>query len=288
MKKKIRINSRECIGKEKKENAPQKENAAQQKENREHDEIPQPDFNSSMVYLNIYDLDAVSKVVNTVARSVGAGETSNTKDTTEFSCTPMCAFHAGVEVYGYEYSFGYIVDGETGVTKTSARYHPYHVYRESIPMMEKLASQKQARDITHITCTVKVYQCKTPLTKEEVDMLVEVMKLQWIGDTYDILSRNCLNYADYFCNLLDVGSIPDWVMSLQKKVTWVKSNINVAASKLKVREKENQLCETGTELYFFCEELNKASGIPTVINFLKKKYNENNEEYEGCKVVSKS
>ncbi|SCP04053.1 PPPDE peptidase, putative [Plasmodium ovale] len=220
MKKKIRINSRECIGKEKKENAPQKENAAQQKENREHDEIPQPDFNSSMVYLNIYDLDAVSKVVNTVARSVGAG-----------------AFHAGVEVYGYEYSFGYIVDGETGVTKTSARYHPYHVYRESIPM-------------------------------EEVDMLVEVMKLQWIGDTYDILSRNCLNYADYFCNLLDVGSIPDWVMSLQKKVTWVKSNINVAASKLK--------------------ELNKASGIPTVINFLKKKYNENNEEYEGCKVVSKS
>ncbi|SBS87571.1 PPPDE peptidase, putative [Plasmodium ovale curtisi] len=251
MKKKIRINSRECIGKEKKENAPQKENAAQQKENREHDEIPQPDFNSSMVYLNIYDLDAVSKVVNTVARSVGAGETSNTKDTTEFSCTPMCAFHAGVE-------------------------------------MEKLASQKQARDITHITCTVKVYQCKTPLTKEEVDMLVEVMKLQWIGDTYDILSRNCLNYADYFCNLLDVGSIPDWVMSLQKKVTWVKSNINVAASKLKVREKENQLCETGTELYFFCEELNKASGIPTVINFLKKKYNENNEEYEGCKVVSKS
>ncbi|CAA9987700.1 PPPDE peptidase, putative [Plasmodium knowlesi strain H] len=183
------------------------------------EKIPQPDFNSSMVYLNIYDLDAVSKVVNTVARSIGAG-----------------AFHAGVEVYGYEYSFGYIVDGETGVTKTSARYHPYHV--------------------------------KTPLTKEEVDLLVEVMKLQWIGDTYDILSRNCLNYADYFCNLLDVGSIPEWVMSLQKKVTWVKSNINVAASKLK--------------------ELNKAAGIPTVINFIKKKYNDNDEDYEGCKVIVKS
>ncbi|ANQ07780.1 PPPDE peptidase [Plasmodium coatneyi] len=183
------------------------------------EKIPQPDFNSSMVYLNIYDLDAVSKVVNTVARSIGAG-----------------AFHAGVEVYGYEYSFGYIVDGETGVTKTSARYHPYHV--------------------------------NTPLTKDEVDLLVEVMKLQWIGDTYDILSRNCLNYADYFCNLLDVGGIPEWVMSLQKKVTWVKSNINVAASKLK--------------------ELNKAAGIPTVINFIKKKYNDNDGDYEGCKVIVKS
>ncbi|SPJ10484.1 PPPDE peptidase, putative [Plasmodium sp. DRC-Itaito] len=191
-------------------------------ENTDVDVIPEPDFNSNVVYLNIYDLDSVSKVVNTVARSVGAG-----------------AFHAGVEVYGYEYSFGYIMDGETGVTKTNARYHPYHVYRETIPMG------------------------KTPLTKEEVDLLVEVMKLQWIGDTYDILSRNCLNYADYFCNLLDVGSIPEWVMSLQKKVTWVKSNINIAASKLK--------------------ELNKAAGIPNVINYLKKKYEDSNssDDYKG-------
>ncbi|EUR72043.1 hypothetical protein C923_02839 [Plasmodium falciparum UGT5.1] len=104
---------------------------------------------------------------------------------------------------------------------------------------------------------------KTPLTKEEVDLLVEVMKLQWIGDTYDILSRNCLNYADYFCNLLDVGGIPEWVMSLQKKVTWVKSNINIAASKLK--------------------ELNKAAGIPNVINYLKKKYEDSNssDDYKG-------
>ncbi|SBT79137.1 PPPDE peptidase, putative [Plasmodium malariae] len=216
MKKKNRVNhsSRECI------NKADKQNFIEQEENAEDNKIPDPDFNSSMVYLNIYDLDAVSKVVNTVARSVGAG-----------------AFHAGVEVYGYEYSFGYVVDGETGVTKTSARYHPYHVYRESIPM-------------------------------EEVDLLVEVMKLQWIGDTYDILSRNCLNYADYFCNLLDVGSIPDWVMSLQKKVTWVKSNLNVATTKLK--------------------ELNKAAGIPTVINYIKKKYNENSDDYEGFKVTVKS
>ncbi|VEV57660.1 PPPDE peptidase, putative [Plasmodium vinckei vinckei] len=83
------------------------------------------------------------------------------------------------------------------------------------------------------------------------------MRLQWIGDTYDILSRNCLNYADYFCNLLDVGSIPEWVMSLQKNVNWVKSNISVASSKLK--------------------ELNKASGLPNVFNYVKKKYNKNDE-----------
>ncbi|KYN99446.1 putative PPPDE peptidase, partial [Plasmodium gaboni] len=75
---------------------------------------------------------------------------------------------------------------------------------------------------------------------------------------------NCLNYADYFCNLLDVGGIPEWVMSLQKKVTWVKSNINIAASKLK--------------------ELNKAAGIPNVINYLKKKYEDesnSSDDYKG-------
>ncbi|KAI4838764.1 PPPDE peptidase [Plasmodium brasilianum] len=213
MKKKNRVNhsSRECI------NKADKQNFIEQEENAEDNKIPDPDFNSSMVYLNIYDLDAVSKVVNTVARSVGAG-----------------AFHAGVEVYGYEYSFG-------GKDILNRRFQ------------------------THSTDDILV---KTPLTKEEVDLLVEVMKLQWIGDTYDILSRNCLNYADYFCNLLDVGSIPDWVMSLQKKVTWVKSNLNVATTKLK--------------------ELNKAAGIPTVINYIKKKYNENSDDYEGFKVTVKS
>ncbi|VWU52396.1 PPPDE peptidase, putative, partial [Hepatocystis sp. ex Piliocolobus tephrosceles] len=204
MKKSSRTSSRTSLSSESDSYSQEKYN------NEERPEIPKPDFNSNMVYLNIYDLDAVSKVVNNVARSVGAG-----------------VFHAGVEVYGYEYSFGYIVDGETGVTKTNARYHPCHVYRESIPM-------------------------------EEVDMLVEVMKMQWIGDTYDILSRNCLNYADYFCNLLDVGGIPEWVMGLQKKVTWVKSNINNAAVKLK--------------------ELNKASGLPNAINYIKKKFNESGDD----------
>lgn len=190
-------------------------------------DIPDPDPNSNMVYLNIYDLDSLSKVVNTVAKTIGTG-----------------AFHAGVEVYGSEYSFGYITDGETGVTKTIARSHPYHVYRETIPMG------------------------RTPLTKEEVNLLVEVMKLQWIGDTYDLLSRNCLNYADYFCNLLDVGGVPEWVMSLQKKITWVKSNINVAATKLKA--------------------LNKAAGIPNFLKFIQKKYKEDSDEYHGCKVIVKS
>ncbi|WBY59063.1 PPPDE peptidase [Plasmodium yoelii yoelii] len=93
------------------------------------------------------------------------------------------------------------------------------------------------------------------------------MKLQWIGDTYDILSRNCLNYADYFCNLLDVGGVPDWVMSLQKNLIWVKSNINVASSKLK--------------------ELNKASGLPNVLNYVKKKCIKKNENPKKCKVVLK-
>ncbi|SCM24544.1 PPPDE peptidase, putative [Plasmodium berghei] len=167
--------------------------------------IPSPDVNSNMVYLNIYDLDNVSKVINSVAKPIGTG-----------------AFHAGVEVYGYEYSFGYVSNGKTGVMKSNPRYHPHHVYRESISMVIFF---------------------------------------------FFFSNKNCLNYADYFCNLLDVGGVPDWLMSLQKNLIWVKSNINVASSKLK--------------------ELNKASGLPNVLNYVKKKCIKKDEKHQKCKVVLK-
>lgn len=81
--------------------------------------IPSPDVNSNMVYLNIYDLDNVSKVINSVAKPIGTG--IFILNTSEFIYLLILAyyislqffhlkgaFHAGVEVYGYEYSFGYV------------------------------------------------------------------------------------------------------------------------------------------------------------------------------------
>ncbi|EUD72626.1 hypothetical protein YYG_02527 [Plasmodium vinckei petteri] len=170
--------------------------------------IPKPDVNSSMVYLNIYDLDPVSKVVNSVVKSIGTG-----------------AFHAGVEVYGFEYSFGYIPGGQTGVMKTQPRYHPYHVYRESIPMSNPI---NESRSRSPCRCY------ETPM--------------DWRHLRYIIKAR-------YYEK--NVGSIPEWVMSLQKNLNWVKSNISVASSKLK--------------------ELNKASGLPNVLNYVRKKGNKNDE-----------
>ncbi|VEV57659.1 PPPDE peptidase, putative [Plasmodium vinckei vinckei] len=109
MKSKERLGNRESISSDNNDPGPSGTNSSFT--------IPKPDVNSSVVYLNIYDLDPVSKVVNSVVKSIGTG-----------------VFHAGVEVYGFEYSFGYIPGGETGVMKTQPRYHPHHVYRESIPM----------------------------------------------------------------------------------------------------------------------------------------------------------
>ncbi|EAA20078.1 hypothetical protein, partial [Plasmodium yoelii yoelii] len=114
-----------------------------------------PDVNSSMVYLNIYDLDPVSKVLNSVVKPIGTG-----------------AFHAGVEVYGYEYSFGYVAGKEI---KNSEKFGKN---------AEKFGKKDQINPHSFF-----IVRCKTPLTKTEVNLLVDVMKLQWIGDTYDILSR---------------------------------------------------------------------------------------------------
>ncbi|KAK2194955.1 bifunctional PPPDE peptidase domain/PPPDE peptidase domain superfamily [Babesia duncani] len=145
------------------------------------------------VYLNIYDLEAVNKVINVVAGTFGAG-----------------AYHAGVEIYGAEYNFGYTRNGGSGVVQSYPRCHPSHVYRKTIDLG------------------------KTPLTPKQVLALVETVKPLWPGASYDILKRNCLNFADDFCHRLQVGGIPSWVMGLQNKINWTRDSFNSGAAKLKV------------------------------------------------------
>ncbi|EKX74233.1 hypothetical protein BEWA_042710 [Theileria equi strain WA] len=144
------------------------------------------------VYLNIYDLESVNKVVNVVAGTFGAG-----------------AYHAGVEIYGYEYNYGYTSLGGTGVMQSFPRFHPSHVYRKTIDLG------------------------KTRFSPREVNEIVERLKLQWPGNKYDLLKRNCLNFANAFCVELEVGEIPSWVMGLQNKINWTCDSFNSGAAKIK-------------------------------------------------------
>jgi len=91
-------------------------------------------------------------------------------------------FHVGVEVFGSEWSYGYI-----GVCCDPPRTLEAHEYR----------------------CTVVLGP--THLNSREVAGAVYDMCQSWSGREYDIISRNCCSFATEFCSRLGVGTLPPWV-----------------------------------------------------------------------------
>lgn len=134
------------------------------------------DWPPSFVRLNIYNI-AESDVlagVNDVLHAVGTG-----------------AFHAGVEVYSSEWSFGN-TPGPTrsGIFRTPPRTCDDHKFRESIVMGE------------------------TSLSEKEVHAIIGGLAPRWDANSYDLLRRNCCHFADALCIQLGVGPVPEWVTSL--------------------------------------------------------------------------
>lgn len=110
------------------------------------------------VWLHIYDLDPVVAKLNDYAlRAVGMG-----------------AFHCGVEVLGDEWFFAWGDDdsSETGVLFTEPKSHQVHVYKESIDMG------------------------KSPLTQNEVKTVISNAMEAWPTNSYNIVNRNCVHFAE--------------------------------------------------------------------------------------------
>mmetsp|Transcript_63074 Transcript_63074/g.117336 ORF Transcript_63074/g.117336 Transcript_63074/m.117336 type:complete len:333 (-) Transcript_63074:103-1101(-) len=106
-------------------------------------------------------------------------------------------FHAGVEVDGAEWSFGFCVDG-TGVSRSEPRQHAAHHYRETI-----------------------LLPC-TRLSRDEIESVVKDLEERYQGYTYDLLQRNCCHFADEFCQRLHVGPIPSWIHRLARVASGMK------------------------------------------------------------------
>eukprot|EP00435_Cladocopium_sp_Y103_P055176 s1720_g18.t1 len=128
----------------------------------------------STVMLRIYDVMGAEVVsgLNCLCRVIGTG-----------------AFHAGVEVYGLEWSFGFSEDG-SGVFSCTPGECGGHAYREAVWMGD------------------------TPLGEEDVMILLSTLAQDWQGSDYDILRRNCCHFSDALCRQLQVGHIPGWVTNL--------------------------------------------------------------------------
>eukprot|EP00931_Biecheleriopsis_adriatica_P087333 TRINITY_DN61822_c0_g1_i1.p1 TRINITY_DN61822_c0_g1~~TRINITY_DN61822_c0_g1_i1.p1 ORF type:complete len:676 (-),score=121.59 TRINITY_DN61822_c0_g1_i1:116-2143(-) len=122
------------------------------------------------VLLHVYDLESFEEANDVLAFTID-------------EVTLGGAFHAGVEVFGNEWSYG-----KRGVACDAPRTVDGHIYRCSIPLG----------------------QTALPVT-EVAAVLLELCQA-WRGGEYDILTRNCCSFAAEFCKRLGVGDLfPAWV-----------------------------------------------------------------------------
>lgn len=132
------------------------------------------------VILHIYDVPSEEALqrINGIARALGTG-----------------AFHAGVEVFGQEWSFGSSGEGDdhedaTGVFSCPPRGCDGHSYRESLPMGH------------------------TSLTEEEIRQLIARLTKEWKAKDYSLLRRNCCHFSNLFLAEMGVDELPTWVRNL--------------------------------------------------------------------------
>merc|ERR1712159_705376 len=107
------------------------------------------------VTLHIYDCSAHSAVkkANGVLKNIGTG-----------------AYHAGVEVYGREWSFGSTEEGGSGVGCCVPGKNEYYTYVKAVPLG------------------------RTVLTKHEVQLLLKRLADEWQEEDYDLLRCNCCHF----------------------------------------------------------------------------------------------
>mmetsp|Transcript_20417 Transcript_20417/g.36601 ORF Transcript_20417/g.36601 Transcript_20417/m.36601 type:complete len:219 (+) Transcript_20417:92-748(+) len=101
----------------------------------------------------------------------------------------MGAFHAAVEVYGKEWSFGYTEEG-TGVFCCNPRGCEAHVYLHSLAMG------------------------RTGLSQSAVLALIGSLARDWQGDDYDLLRCNCCHFSDELLRQLGVKPLPKQLLKL--------------------------------------------------------------------------
>ncbi|CAK0894007.1 unnamed protein product [Prorocentrum cordatum] len=146
---------------------------------------------AEQVRLNIYDLGRGAPVqwANGVLCKIGTG-----------------AFHAGVEVYGREYSFGHRSDGSSGVVWCPPRGAEGHAFREAV-------------DLGAVR-----------LSKSQVQRLVGRMADEWPGRDYDLFRRNCCHFCEELCQRLGVARVPEYVFSLAAAGARIRDGVGVAVS----------------------------------------------------------
>lgn len=138
------------------------------------------------VSLHVYDVTQHERVqeINNYLKPLGMGG----------------IFHASVEVYGREYSFGGASSlppdqqHETGIFLSRPKQCPGHHYRE----------------------TLHLGACE--LTERQVRAIVRDLKPRWMALQYNIFRKNCCHFARALAIELGVGDLPRWTYSFAETV----------------------------------------------------------------------
>mmetsp|Transcript_54648 Transcript_54648/g.137977 ORF Transcript_54648/g.137977 Transcript_54648/m.137977 type:complete len:464 (-) Transcript_54648:109-1500(-) len=121
-------------------------------------------------------------------------------------------FHAGVEVNGLEWSYGYSPsESRPGVSCVEPQSHPQHHYRQTVELK------------------------RTNLPAESIADVISQLIEEYPGTDYNLLRRNCCHFADEFCKRLGVGGIPGWVHRLARLGAGLETMINNAPRPIKER-----------------------------------------------------
>lgn len=99
------------------------------------------------------------------------------------------AYHAAIEIYDQEWSYG-AIDNGPGLFGCPPKECEMHDFYQTVEL----------GTVTH--------------SQEYVDTLLNEMQNDWMGPDYDLLRKNCTHFSNEFATRLGVGPIPGWIMNL--------------------------------------------------------------------------
>lgn len=132
-------------------------------------------------------------------------------------------FHGAIEVFGQEFSFGGCRRNKCGIFACKPKSCPMHTYRESIYLGD----------------------CGKELG--DVQAILDSIKSEWMGPSYDLLRKNCCSFSDAFAQELGVGPIPTWVHHLADVGATLDDDVKAVVHGLHMVE--DRVKGTGMALY---------------------------------------
>jgi len=148
------------------------------------EEAPAPTFENKVsadieVFLNIYDVThdgAIQKINGIFAHSMSPMKLGG-------------VFHVGIQVLDQEWAYGWTKTG-SGITRGEPRCELQHRFRETVALSP------------------------TKLSSFEIEKVIQKLCLMYRGRDYHMIERNCCHFAEDFCQLLGVESLPAWVQRM--------------------------------------------------------------------------